>query len=280
MRLIILLISLSLAGNGFAAVVDTVSIYSPSMNKEIKCVVIRPDTKKMQTQFYPVVYLLHGYSGNYSNWITLVPELKTYADDFNLMIVCPDGHYSSWYFDSPIDSSMRYETFISKEVPDYIDKHYPTIKDRKARAITGLSMGGHGGLFIGFRHAYKFGGAGSMSGGVDLNESRNRYDIIKRIGDTITHAQNWKDLSVINVIEKMPSDSLAIIVDCGTEDFFYQSNVALHQKMLSLKIPHEYVERPGKHNWAYWRIAVRDQLYYFRNYFDEMNKVRLKTKNL
>jgi S-formylglutathione hydrolase FrmB len=129
-------------------------------------------------------------------------------------------------------------------------------------------MGGHGGLFLGFRHADRFGAAGSMSGGVDLNGSRNRYDIIKRIGDTVANAQNWKDYSVINAVEKKPSDSLAIIIDCGTEDFFYQSNVALHQKMLQLKIPHEYVERPGKHNWDYWRIAVRDQLYFFKNYFD------------
>jgi S-formylglutathione hydrolase FrmB len=266
--IIILALLFSLASQ--AAVVDTVSIYSASMKKEIKCVVIRPGKKKTRTVPLPVVYLLHGYSGNYRNWITLVPELKKYSDEFGMIIVCPDGHYSSWYFDSPIDSTMRYETFVAVEVPDYIDKHYSTINNRSARAITGLSMGGHGGLFLGFRHADRFGAAGSMSGGVDLNSSRNRYDIIKRIGDTTTNAQNWKDYSVINVVEKKPSDSLAIIIDCGTEDFFYQSNVALHQKMLRLKIPHEYVERPGKHNWDYWRIAVRDQLYFFKNYFDNL----------
>jgi S-formylglutathione hydrolase FrmB len=128
-------------------------------------------------------------------------------------------------------------------------------------------MGGHGGLFIGFRHADEYGACGSMSGGVNLDDSRNRYDIIKRIGDTIKYAENWKNYSVINVVENYPKDSLAIIIDCGTEDFFYESNVELHRKMLSLKIPHEYIERPGKHNWAYWRIAVRYQLFFFKNYF-------------
>src|SRR5690606_6461822 len=102
-----------------AGVVDTVSIHSDAMNKEIKCVVIQPGKEKALPGPFPVVYLLHGWSGNYSNWITLVPELKDYADEFGIMIVCPDGHFSSWYFDSPVDSAMRYETFIAKEVPAY-----------------------------------------------------------------------------------------------------------------------------------------------------------------
>src|SRR5436853_2997315 len=193
-----------------AAIVDTVDIYSTAMNKHINCVVIRPRIIPSETGGLPVVYLLYGYSGNFSNWIMKVPELKKYPDEYSLIIVCPDGDFSSWYFDSPVDPSMRYETYNGKEVPDYIDSHYPTIKDRKARAITGLSMGGHGGLFIGFRHADEFGACGSMSGGVDLKSSRNRFDVIKRIGDTIQHADNWNKYSVINIVEHYPKDSLGI----------------------------------------------------------------------
>jgi S-formylglutathione hydrolase FrmB len=258
-----------------ASTVDTVNIYSNAMHKNIKCVVINPDIKQRRNLALPVVYLLHGYSGNYSNWILKVPELKNYADEYKLLIVCPDGHYSSWYFDSPVDSSMRYETYIGTEVPAYIDSHYRTVKDRKARAITGLSMGGHGGLFLGFRHADIFGACGSMSGGVDLNSSRNKFDVMKRIGDTLSYPGNWKKYSVINVIENYPKDlsagvaSLAIIIDCGTEDFFYPDNHALHEKMLKLKIPHDYIERPGKHDWNYWANAVKYQLLFFRNYFDK-----------
>jgi Predicted esterase len=163
---------------------------------------------------------------------------------------------------------MKYETYIGKEVPEYIDSHYPTINDRKGRAISGLSMGGHGGLFLGFRHADQFGACGSMSGGVDLNYSRNKYDVIKRLGDTITHADNWKNYSVINLVENYPNAGLRIIFDCGTEDFFYKNNRALHEKMVKLKIPHDYIERPGAHNWQYWGNSVKYQLFFFRNYFD------------
>ena len=257
----------SLASN--AAVVDTVSIYSQAMNKTLKCIVIRPDKPKGKKAAWPVVYLLHGHGGWYSNWILRVPELSRYADAFRMMIVCPDGHNSSWYIDSPVDSTMRYETHIAKEIPAFIDANYPTIKKREARAITGLSMGGYGGLFIGFRHSDHFGACGSMSGVMDLNASRNRLDIQKRIGDTIQYADNWKKYSMLQVVEKRPEDSLAILIDCGMGDTFFPSNKALHEKMLQLKIPHEYIERPGKHDWNYWRYAVKFQLFFFRTYFDK-----------
>lgn len=272
---LVFLVIIFLRLNASSAAVDTVSIYSNAMQKSFKCVVIHPRAKERKQVAKPVVYLLHGYSGWYSNWLIRVPELKEYADKFKLIIVCPDGGYSSWYFDSPVDSSMKYETYISKEVPDFIDAHYNTIKNRTGRAITGLSMGGHGGLFLGFRHADFFGACGSMSGGVDLSYSRNKFDVIKRIGDTITYADNWKRYPVINVVENYPNnlsagaDSLSIIFDCGTEDFFYTNNHALHEKMVKLKIPHEYIERPGKHEWAYWRNAVQYQLLFFSNYFNK-----------
>lgn len=248
--------------------VDSVEVFSKSMNKSFKCIVITPDSyQQKNTTAYPVVYLLHGYSGWYSNWILRAPELKNYADQFQIMIVCPEGGYSSWYFDSPIDSSIRYETYVGKEVVQYIDKHYRSAKQRNMRAITGLSMGGHGALYIAWRNADVFGAAGSMSGGVDLDPLKKRTEIAKILGDTLTKAENWKNNSVINIIEKAPTDSLRIMIDCGTDDYFFQINQNLHQKMLKLRIPHDYVERPGKHDWNYWRNAIVYQLTFFSKYF-------------
>ena len=65
----------------YAGTVDTIIIRSNAMNKDIKCVVIKPDSyKKQKKKFFPVVYLLHGHSGNYANWIKQVPALKEHAD--------------------------------------------------------------------------------------------------------------------------------------------------------------------------------------------------------
>jgi S-formylglutathione hydrolase FrmB len=138
------------------------------MQRSIKTVVIRPSSYGNNTKRFPVVYLLHGAFGRYSNWILKVPHIQELADEYQMMIVCPDGGYTSWYFDSPVDSSFRFETFVGMEVPAYIDANYRTIADRKGRAITGLSMGGHGGIFLGFRHADLYSACGSTSGALHV----------------------------------------------------------------------------------------------------------------
>ncbi|HEV7330471.1 MAG TPA: alpha/beta hydrolase-fold protein [Flavisolibacter sp.] len=66
------------------------------------------------------------------------------------MIVCPDGAFGSWYFDNPVDTTLKYETYISKELVVWVDKNYKTIASPKGRAITGLSVGGHGALIMPF----------------------------------------------------------------------------------------------------------------------------------
>ena len=269
MKKILIPLCLFITHQLFAGTVDTISIFSNSMRKNVKCVVIKPDSYKEKSIQFPTVYLLHGYSGNYSNWIAKVPDLKAHADRYQVLIVCPDGAYSSWYFDSPVDTSMRYETSVAIEIPAYIDAHYKTIKDRKARAITGLSMGGHGGLFLGFRHAGYFGACGSMSGALIIDYITRGYDVEKRLGDTITNRKFFQDYSIMKEMENYPKDSVAIIIDCGIEDRIVEMSRLTHQKMLRLKIPHDYIERPGKHDWDYWKTAIEYQLLFFRNYFDK-----------
>jgi S-formylglutathione hydrolase FrmB len=164
-----------------ASQADTILVHSKAMNKNIKCVVIQPvHTAPIGIRF-PVIYLLHGWDGNYAQWPTTAPQLKQEADSLGIIFVCPDGGYDSWYFDSPVDPSVRYETFISKELISYIDTHYPTLNDRGHRAITGLSMGGHGALYLAIRHRDLFGAAGATSGGVDFRPFPNNWGL-KRPG--------------------------------------------------------------------------------------------------
>lgn len=258
--------SIQLAQAGY---VDTARIYSPSMKKTISASVVVPDAYKNSNNPYPVVYLLHGYSGNYRDWVNLVPQLTSYVDQYKCIVVCPDGGYSSWYWDSPIDENFKYETHIVSEVVPFIDSAYRTINNRKGRAITGLSMGGHGGLYLGWRHSNIFGACGSMSGGVNINSSRSKFDIVKRIGDSSTYPTRWEEYSVKGVVKKPSEFPLKIIIDCGTEDFFYDINKALHQQLLQLKVKHEYIERPGGHTWQYWANAVPYQLLFFQRFFNQ-----------
>ncbi|WP_315816796.1 alpha/beta hydrolase [Paraflavitalea speifideaquila] len=204
------------------ATIDTVTTFSASMKKGIKTVVVLPaGYDKGKT--YPVVYLLHGYSGNYADWVKKVKGVGLAADLYNMIIVCPDGNFSSWYFDSPIDSAWRYETYVSKELVNWVDEHYSTIRNRAGRGITGLSMGGHGALYLAFRHQEVFGVAGSMSGGVDLRPFPLNWDIAKRIGSYKDNPEQWEKNSVINLTHLLTKDALALIIDCGTADFSIQS---------------------------------------------------------
>ena len=105
---VILAITILLTICANAATVDTVAIYSKAMNKSLKCVVIKPSGYESGSNRYPVVYLLHGHSGDYSNWVARVPDLKTYVDQYQVMVVCPDGGFNSWYLDSPVDTASKF----------------------------------------------------------------------------------------------------------------------------------------------------------------------------
>lgn len=241
------------------------------MKRNIKAVVIVPDGYA-NLDSLPVVYLLHGYSGNYASW-SASKNIKILCDVFKMIIVCPDGGFSSWYWNSPIDSSYKYETYVGVELPAWIDAHYKTRRDRNARAITGLSMGGHGGLYLAINHKDIFGAGGSMSGGVDIRPFPLNWDMAKRLGAYSTNKDTWDSLTVINQLYKITPGEIAIIIDCGINDFFYDVNEELHKKLLYYNIPHDYITRPGGHTWDYWENAVQFQLMYFNAYFAKKNMI-------
>ncbi len=249
-----------------AATVDSVNVYSAAMNRDVKAVVIVP-TASTAVSRLPVVYLLHGYSGNQKDWPG-TRMLDALADTYQVIIVCPAGH-NSWYWDSPVDPTMRFETFISAELPAYVDNHYKTIPSPQARAITGLSMGGHGALWNAFRHPEVFGAAGSMSGGVDIRPFPDNWDMKKWLGTKKENPKNWENYTVINLVGGL-TNGQALIIDCGYDDFFFQVNNDLHQALLNKKIEHDYIVRPGAHNWEYWKNSVVYQLLFFRRHFDKV----------
>lgn len=255
-----------------AAKIDTIQVFSSSMNKNIKTCVIVPDNYKKSKDRFPVVYLLHGYSGNYRSWAKDFKDLGKQVDQYGFIAIGVDGNYSSWYFDSPIDPSFKYETYVINELVPFIDKNYKTISKREGRAITGLSMGGHGALYLSFKHQDIFGAAGSMSGGVDFRPFPENWDIKKRLGSIADFPENWDKNTVTNMLDLVKDNNLKLIIDCGVDDFFMEVNRKLHQKMLALKINHDYIERPGEHNLAYWENSLKFQLLFFNNFFKEKTK--------
>ena len=237
------------------------------MKKNIKTCVIVPDNYKKNKKKFPVVYLLHGYSGNYATWVKSFKDVSIQVDKYGFIAIGVDGNYSSWYFDSPIDPTFKYETYVIDELIPFIDQKYKTIANREGRAISGLSMGGHGALYLSLKHQDVFGAAGSMSGGVDIRPFPEKWDIKNRLGAITDFPENWEKNTVVNLIELNQNNNLKLIIDCGVDDFFIDVNRELHQKMLALKIDHDYIERPGKHNIDYWENSLKFQLLFFYNFF-------------
>ena len=263
----IVLLLLALAVQGFAAGVERLSVPSASMNKEIPVLVVLPDIAlASEGKSCPVVYLLHGYGGNAETWLTVKPDLPQIADQKGIIFVCPDAQ-NSWYWDSPVDSAFRYETFVASELVGYIDLHYKTIAERKGRAIAGLSMGGHGALWIAFRHQDAFGACGSMSGCADIRPFPNNWEISRRLSSLAENPKLWDEYTVINNLDSLRGAALAILIDCGVEDFFLDVNKELHASLLARQIDHDFTIRPGGHNRAYWRNAIDSQILFFEKYF-------------
>ncbi len=254
------------------SIILDIAVHSPSMQKDIPCLVIQPSPKtgeKNDDKCYPSIYLLHGYSGDYKGYADNIDDLGALADAHQTIFICPDGGFNSWYFDDFYDKKVCYETFIAKELVEHIDSHYPTIADKAHRAISGLSMGGHGALFLAIRHPNTYSAAGSMSGGVDLCPFPLQWEIHHRLGHFLFHRARWKQHSVTNLLAQIPKD-LALRIECGSDDFFLPANRAFHKKLLEANIPHEYAEARGDHNWDYWKPATHLQLAFFRNYFSSL----------
>lgn len=251
------------------SLVKRVAIPSQSMPSIYNANVILPESYYLDSTplFYPVVYLLHGYQGDFNNWYRRVPELVDYASEYDMIIVTPDGNSNSWYLDSPRDSASRFFTYISQEVPSYIDTYFRTRTGPRARAITGLSMGGHGALSIGLKHPEWFGAAGSMSGVLDLLPFAGQWEMQRHLGDPVEDSLQWKEFSVIEQVGNQQQQP-ELIIDCGREDFLLDINRSFHQRLDELSIRHTYLERPGGHAWDYWREAVAYQLLFFDRFFD------------
>lgn len=242
------------------------NVPSHKMNRSIPCVIVLPDSYDKKAA-YPVIYLLHGYGGDQNSWITIKPALNDIATRDSLIFVCPDGE-SSWYWDSPTDPQSQFETFVSQELTSYIDKHYATRSNREGRAITGFSMGGHGGLWLSMRHPDIFGAGGSISGGVDIRPFPENWKMKEQLGSYDEYPERWNKYTVINQLDSLTDKQLHIVIDCGYGDFFYKVNQQLHNELLKHGIPHDYYNHPGQHTVEYCRNAIDYQIVFFNKYFD------------
>ncbi len=248
-------------------VTDKISIPHSAGGKSFKALVVLPGVYANNKNHFPALYLLHGYGGNYTSF-SRIGDLERYADSLNVLLICPDGNYNSWYLDSPIKKSLQFDSYIVEDVIPYIDSNYRTIASSEGRVIIGSSMGGHGALTLLAGHPDLFCGAGSISGILDLTAFPDEWDISHVLGSYSSNKNRWQQHSFLFIMKKLTDKKKGIIIDCGTSDFALSVNRAAHKKMENLNIAHEYHERPGGHSYKY----VQEVLGYHLAYFSRLMK--------
>jgi S-formylglutathione hydrolase FrmB len=251
--------------------VESYKLNSKLMAREMPYRVVLPINYNNSNEktFYPVVYLLHGLTGHFNNW-TERTKLIEYAAKHNFIIVTPEGN-NGWYTDSSSVLNDKYESYIIQELIPEIDKKYRTFKDKKHRIIAGLSMGGYGSIKFGLKYPEMFSFVGSFSGALGAGTWTEKTlgkngaaaeSILGVFG--IENSQTRQTNDVFKIVREMPVEKIKTLpflyVDCGTEDFLFQNNRDFADLLVEKKVPHEFRQLPGAHDWRFWDSQIQEFL--------------------
>lgn len=180
---------------------------------------------------FPVLYLLHGYGNNHATW-TGYSNVELYAEERQIAVVMLSAE-NKFYCDH--GGEDNYFTFVSKELPEFIQNTFPVSSRKEDTYICGLSMGGYGSLIHGLSHPENFGAIGSLSGAVSVGKEDEVevYPLLKQ--------------------EHLPP----LYIACGKEDFLYEKNVELVNYLKEHHIEHtaDFVE-DYTHEWRFWDLEV------------------------
>jgi len=233
----------------------TLSHYSRYLQKDQKMNVYVPES----TGRHSVLYLLHGATGDYTNWLDRT-DLKNIADKYNLIIVMPDGGTFSWYSDSQLIPESQYESYVVKELIPFIDSSFATYAEKNGRGVCGLSMGGFGAIKFGLKYPQLFSSASSLSGVLVVMRHPDKWSMVKVFGTLSDNASNWKREDLIEMAQSSKDTTVALKFDTGVDDVTLEDNRLFLSILQKLRRTFEYGEFPGGHTWRYWGSHIEEHL--------------------
>lgn len=237
--------------------------HSLVLKKKIGMTVILPETGEGP---FHTFYLLHGLSDDHTTWIRRT-RIEWYVREMPLIIVMPDG-LRGWYTDN--DHGPAFGRYIGEELVAFAERNFPARRERAARHIGGLSMGGYGALRTALRYPEMFSSVNSHSGALfhgshdwslkDQREDRRAFaeEMIDVFGTRPQGSSH--DLLALARSAQVANLLPRLLIDCGIDDFLLDANRMFHAELNQLKIPHEYHEFPGAHDWDYWDLHIREAL--------------------
>jgi enterochelin esterase-like enzyme len=221
-------------------------------------VYLPPDYLASTNKRYPVLYMLHGAGGNYTEWSdSFLPEqidrMIVAGAVQPMIVVMPDDGESTYY--ANWDNGPRWGDYIAFDVVSTVDLRYRTLPEPASRAIGGLSMGGLGALNLAFQHPDIFGVVGSHSPSVRLQPDPTLWFLT---GDNF-----WEHDPIWLASHASGLDALKIWLDVGTDDIWLPNIEAVHDAMVAQQLQVDWHEFPGTHEAEYWIDHVPDYLHFY-----------------
>lgn len=278
--LIFAIIPSLLFGQG-SKVYDNLSLPSKILKTERKYAVYLPADYETSQRSYPVLYLLHGGGDDQTGWVQF-GEVQHITDKAvaegtatPMIIVMPDANTGQRGFSNDLKGEWRYEDFFFEEFMPFVEKTYRIKKEKRFRAVAGLSMGGHGTFIYALHHPELFSSACplSASAGPLTMEAMKEWLEQRKLTGTPEQIDAWfKKNTALPLIEAMPDDQKKAVrwyLDCGDDDFLFEGNSLVHIAMRKKEIPHEFRVRNGGHTWTYWRDSLPAVLSFISDAFHQ-----------
>jgi S-formylglutathione hydrolase FrmB len=247
------------------------------------CIVLPPSFDADKARTFPVLYFLHGLGDNeqffvHSGAWNLLEDMRDKGELKDCLIATPDAR-STFYINAR-DGKERYEDFLLQEFFPYVEKHYRVAPGRANRAISGISMGGYGAVYLAFRHPQLFSSVSAHSAalieklpnflaGALPDSPRARV-----LGGAFGYPPDpvfWQAHNPIVIARTANLAHLNIYFDCGDrDDFGFEAGaIALNKVLMSRQIPHEFHIYPGRHDASYFAEHLPASLEFHSRHFPE-----------
>ena len=203
--------------------------------------------------------MLHGLGGSYTTWrdyglLAAADRLIRAGDIPPLIIVLPEGEAAYWV--DHAGNGPRWGSYVARDLVAEIDARSRTAAHRHARAIGGMSMGGHGALQLALNYPGTFGVVGAHSFALRRHENAPPY-----FGDRSDFAQ--RDPATLCARFPQVARSFLLWLDIGAEDSWHSAAAAFHRQLDETGVPHQWAVWPGGHSATYWRDHAEDYLRFY-----------------
>ena len=224
-----------------------------------------PDRPPIGDKPMKSLYLLHGYSGSFTDWISYT-NIRELCYKYHIAVFMPSGE-NNFYLDD-VDRRALYGEYIGDELVKYTRELFPLSDCREDTFIGGLSMGGYGALRNGLKYAGNFGNIIALSSALITYKIENASpDYTDGIGDYKYFTSVFGDLTKLSDSDKDPEALLKDLIElhkpvpniymaCGTEDFLLDVNKKYRDFVNTLGVNFKYEEAPGDHNWDFWNEYI------------------------